>query len=128
MKSSIAPLLACLLVACGAKAPGNAAQNTADIPEPPELSAPVPPNWARTLPADIEAEIVDYLNREYGAPDHSRALTVAELAYVGEFTVKNRPVRYWKYPCGAETRCWARVQPYGNSYYIDMSSIPPPGS
>ena len=64
------------------------------------------------LPDSIEKEIYDYLAIEY-APNFE-----AELKYVGEFKLWDKPIRCWDF--GSST-VYASVQPYADGYHIAVT-------
>ncbi len=79
----------------------------------------------KNLPANIEEEIVEYLNLEFGAPGFSEPLTTGDLAYVGQFEEYGKPKRYWRFSCREKPGCWATVQPYGVGYLTSMTMVAP---
>lgn len=77
------------------------------------------------LPENIEAQIVHYLNLEFGAHEESQKITSGELDYVGEKTSDEGKIWYWKFPCAANAGCWATVEEYDGSYLIGMTTEAP---
>ena len=77
------------------------------------------------LPANIEVQIIDYLNLEFGAYEESRKVTSDELNYVGVNTLDGKKVWYWKFPCSEKDGCWATVEEYEGSYMIEMTTKKP---
>jgi hypothetical protein len=78
-------------------------------------------------PGQIEAELAEYLDREFGAPQFSEPLRIEQLTYLGEFSVDGVPTRYWSFPCSATPGCWATVQPWEDAHTLGWSVTPPPG-
>ena len=77
------------------------------------------------LPSDIETQIIDYLNQEYGAYEEQEMLRETDLTYVGEYVVDGRSTRFWSFPCSTEPGCWATVEEYESSYLISVTTEPP---
>ncbi len=78
------------------------------------------------IPPNVEVEIVNYLNVEYGANSEQEGVKTSDLKYEGEFLVDGKAVRYWAFPCTSSPGCWAVVEPYEGSYMISMTTAPPP--
>lgn len=92
------------------------------------------PNWTENipnptfnlkgLPDDIKDELVDYLNREFGAPHFSGAFVASDLALVGDFEELGMPIRIWENQCGNDRKCYVGAQSYGGGYMIGSTEIP----
>lgn len=78
----------------------------------------------KDLPYDIEDELVDYLNREFGVPHFSDAFVSADLTLVGDFEELGKPIRIWEYQCGKDKKCYVGAQPFGDGYMIGSTDIP----
>ena len=76
------------------------------------------------IPQGIEKEIVSYIRLECGEKDSDpNALQESDLVYEGEFEIEGIPTHYWR--CGSESRTWATVEPFGDSYCLGMTSSSP---
>jgi hypothetical protein len=77
------------------------------------------------LPINIEHEIIEYLNVEYGIYQEIEKIKKSDLSYVGEFVINGKSINYWEYPCSTEPKCWATVEPYEDSYLISITTHQP---
>lgn len=77
------------------------------------------------LPTDIDVQIVDYLNLEFGAYEESQKVTPNDLNYIGVNTSSGKKIWYWKFPCSEKGGCWATVEEYEGSYMIGMTTSKP---
>lgn len=77
------------------------------------------------LPANIDAEIIEYLNLEYASYQSAEKLSTSDLSYEGEYEIDGKKVKYWKYPCSEKNGCWATVEPYDDGYMISMTTSLP---
>ncbi|WP_041598547.1 hypothetical protein [Hahella chejuensis] len=73
------------------------------------------------LPENIETQIVEYVNIEYG----DDALTIKDLSYIGEFSRSGVVKKYWSYPCSNKPGCWATVEEYEGSFLISITTLAP---
>lgn len=76
------------------------------------------------IPEGIEKDIVSYIRMECGEdPSDPRTLKESDLTYEGEFEIQGVPTHYWR--CGKDSRLWATIEPYGDSYCMSMTSSSP---
>ncbi|MFL0809357.1 MAG: hypothetical protein K6L76_02985 [Agarilytica sp.] len=77
------------------------------------------------LPENVEHQIVDYLNLEYGIYQEDKKIRVGDLTFDGEKKIDGKEVRYWKFPCSEKSGCWATVEEYEGSILISMTTKSP---
>lgn len=77
------------------------------------------------LSVDIEQQIVEYLNIEYGVYKENEKINVSDLCYEGVRVVDGKYIRFWKYPCSKESGCWATVEKYEDGFLISIANILP---
>lgn len=68
------------------------------------------------LQPDVELELVEYLNLEWGRIYGKTSVSSATIKYLGESKICGNRVRIWSYPCLDGRTCYATIQPWGNGY------------
>jgi hypothetical protein len=77
------------------------------------------------VPNNIEIEIVDYLNVEYGVYEEEKKYKTSDLEFEGKFLLDGKIKLFWKFPCSSVQGCWATVEEYESSYLISMTTRKP---
>ena len=77
------------------------------------------------LPTNIEIQIIDYLNMEYGIYKEAEKLNTSDLNFIGSTFKDGKEIKYWKYPCSDRNGCWATVEEYEDGYMISVTTKKP---